>query len=133
MYGAVAKERVTFRFAKAEDIDAYYGSRPAQTLRAIVIQLDGRVTGLIGVARHVDHARFFSEFREELRPHLRALPVMRAIKRAQGLIRESPLPVYAIAEETETDSVRILTRLGFVHYQENIYTWPNSRSLSPTS
>jgi hypothetical protein len=128
MYRTTAEERVTSRFATAEDIDTYYGFRPAQTLQAIVIQFDGEVVGLIGVARHVDHARFFSEFREVLRPHLRTLPVLRAIKRAQALVSGSRLPVYAIAEETEADSVRILTRLGFIHHQENIYTWPNSLS-----
>jgi hypothetical protein len=133
VYGAVAKERVTSRFATAEDIDRYYGSRPEQTVQAMVIQLDGQVVGLIGVARHMDHARFFSEFRAELRPHLRALPVMRAIKRVQGIVRGSRLPVYAIAEETEVDAARILTRLGFVHHQENIYTWASSPPSSLTS
>ena len=121
MHGPTADERVSWRFASAQDIDAYYGERPAQTVRAVIILLNDEVSGVIGIARHEDHARFFSEFREPLRRHLRTLPVMRAIKCVQGMARESRLPVYAIAEETEQDARRILSRLGFVPYHENVY------------
>jgi hypothetical protein len=124
MHGEPRNERITARPATAEDIDRYYGSRPRQTLRALVVLMDDDVKGVVGIARHADHARFFSEFREELRPHLRTLPVMRAIKRVQQFVAASVLPVYAIAEESEKDSARILTRLGFVHHSENIYQWP---------
>lgn len=133
MHSSDAVKRITWRFATAKDVQAYYGSLPAQTMRAVVIVMGEEVAGILGVASHENHAQFFSEFREPLRPHLRTLPAMRAIKRAQGLVRESLLPVFAIAEETEADAVRILTRLGFVHHQENIYTWHSSRPSSPTS
>lgn len=132
MYGEAAKERVSFRFASAADIERYYGASQPQSLRAIVIILGGEVCGVLGVARAIDHVRFFSEFREELRPHLRALPVMRAIKAAQRLIEESRLPVYARAEETEKDAARILTRLGFVHQDGDVYLWRHSQLSSPT-
>lgn len=121
MHGPDAEDRISWRYASGEDIDAYYGQRPAQTLRAIVILMGDQPSGVLGLARHENHQRFFSEFREALRPHLRSLTVMRAVKCAQAMARESRLPVYAIAEETETDSRRILSRLGFVQQHENIF------------
>ena len=133
MHAAITDERIGWRFATAVDIDAYYGSRPEQTIRALVVTLNDQVAGVVGIARHADHARFFGEFRPELRKHLKSLPAMRAIKRAQAFIEESVLPVFAIAEETEPDAIRFLTRLGFVHHEENIFAWPNSRSSSRTS
>lgn len=133
MHSEPASQRITSRFAVRSDIERYYGAVPAQTLQAIVIEQGSDLAAVIGLARHADHAQFFSEFRESLRPYLRTLPVMRAIKAAQKLVRESPLLVYAIAEETEAESARILSRLGFVHERENVYRWPNSRSSSPTS
>jgi hypothetical protein len=133
MHSSVADQRISWRPATAADVQAYYGSPPAQTMCAVVIFMGEEVAGILGVVRHENHAQFFSEFREALRPHLRTLPVMRAIKRAQEMISGSKLPVFAIAEETEADAVRILTRLGFVHHQESIYLWHNSRPSSPTS
>lgn len=132
MHGTAADERVGWRFATAADIDAYYGERPQQTVRAVAITLNDEVAAIIGIARHFNHARFFSEFRPQLRPHLRTFPVMRALKTAQAMIHESRLPVYAIAEETEPDATRILMRLGFILHEENIYLWPNSQRSSPT-
>jgi hypothetical protein len=125
--------KVGYRFATERDILDYYGSRPDQTIRALVFTLNDEVAGVIGVARHEDHARFFGEFHEEFRQHLRSLPALRAIKLVQSWIRESVLPVYVIAEETEPDAVRFLTRFGFVPYEDNILKWPNSRSSSRTS
>lgn len=119
---------MTSRLASGEDVDRFYGARPAQTLQAVVILMGGEVRGILGVARHEDHAQFFSEFREELRPHLRTLPVMRAIKRAQAMVAASRLPVYARAEDTEPDATRILTRLGFVHHDGDTFRWPSSLS-----
>jgi hypothetical protein len=133
MHGTTPDERVGWRFATAADIDAYYGVRPRQTIRALVVTLNGEAAGVIGLARHADHVRFFGEFRGELRKHLRRVQVLRAIKHVQSWIRESVMPVYVIAEETEPDAVRFLTRFGFVPHEENILKWPNSPSSSHSS
>lgn len=114
---------MTQRFATAADIQSYYGSRPHPTMRAVVLTLNDEPVAVIGVARHESYAQFFSEYRPEFRPHLRSVPTLRAIKRAMSIVKESRLTVYAIAEEEEPDSVRILGRLGFVQYRENVFRW----------
>jgi phosphoglycolate phosphatase-like HAD superfamily hydrolase len=124
MHGAVADERVGWRFATAADINAYFGEPPDETMRALVFTLNDEVAGVIGIARQWDSARFFGEFNEEFRKHLRSIPALRAIKQVQNWIRQSVLPVYVIAEETEPDAVRFLTRLGFVPFEDNILKWP---------
>jgi hypothetical protein len=133
MYCSTSDERIGWRFATAADIDAYYGSLPEQTIRAIVWTLNDEIAGVIGIARHADHVRFFGEFHEGFRRHLRSLRILRTIKQVQRWVSESLLPVYVIAEETEPDAVRFLMRFGFVPYEENILKWPDSRRSSPTS
>jgi hypothetical protein len=127
MHGAAPDQRLSWRFATAADIQQFYGGAQHPTMRAVVIELDGAVTAIVGLARRADHAQFFSEFREQLRPHLKRLPIMRAIKQVQAFAKESRLPVLAVAEETEPDAVRILSRLGFEHHAENVFRWSGNR------
>ena len=111
--------------ATQEDILAYFGEPQRMTLRALVVTLNGTPAGLIGIARQGRMARLFSEFRPELRPYLKSITALRAIKSAAAAVKRSRLPVYAIAQEDEPDAPRILTRLGFVPHetQVGVYVW----------
>jgi hypothetical protein len=88
--------------------------------------IDGEPSAIIGLARWAGYAQFFSEYREPYRRHLKSMVTLRALKLAMQMVEETPLPVYAVAEETEADSVRVLTRLGFVPVTENVYQWRSS-------
>lgn len=123
MHDRTGRERLAFRFASSEDIDRYYGARPGQTLQAVVILMGDQPVAVIGVARQIDHAQFFSEYRETYRPHLNSMVTLRALKQAMLIVSKCLLPVYALAEKTEPDSVRLLGRLGFTHVEENLYRW----------
>jgi hypothetical protein len=123
MHSTAADQRVGWRCASAADIDCYYGERPRQTLRAVVLTLNGAPNAVIGIARQSGYAQLFSEYKPEFRPHLRSMSTLRALKHVMAMIEESKLPVYAIAEDKELDSVRILTRLGFVPEKENVFRW----------
>lgn len=94
-------------------------------MRAVTITGDGEPLALIGVARWQDHARYFSEMKPELEPHLRHMTVLRAIKKSIKLVAESALPVLAIAEDER--SPILLTRLGFEPIDENneVFRWPS--------
>jgi hypothetical protein len=109
------------RFATAADIDRYYGERPAETLQAIVILMDEEPVAIIGLAREGDRYRAFSEYRPELEPHLRTMPVLRAIKAGQKMVNDAPLPVVALAD----GKPGFLARLGFNEIQPGVYLWPN--------
>lgn len=99
-----------WRYARASDIDRYYGERPHTTLNAIVALLDGEPVGVIGISREGNTGLYFSEYKPELNP--RCITAMRAVKASVELVRNYPLPVLA-ASKTEEGN-RLLRRLGFV-------------------
>ena len=92
-------------------------------MRATVAIMDGRVVGIVGITREVNYGRFFSDFTEELRPHLRSVTIMRAIKRALSYCEQYAGPVLALAEDAE--GCRIMHRLGFTHLHGGWYGWLN--------
>ena len=111
---------LTWDYATAADIDAYYEDRPRETMRAIVVKLDGAPVGIIGLAKEVDRDRAFSEFKPELQPHLKSMPVGRAIMAFVKWMNASRVPIYAISEGTG-----VLDRLGFRCVGGDIYEWPH--------
>lgn len=94
-------------------------------MRAIVLTIDGELAALIGIARHPEYAQLFSEYRDSWIPHMKSMTTLRAIKLAVIMVRESRLPVFALADEAESDSGRILTRMGFVHVNDRLFRWPD--------
>jgi hypothetical protein len=111
--------RVTYGPATAADLDAYYGGRNRQTLRAIVVKLDDVPMGVIALVRERDRYLMISESKPELEPHLKSMAALRAIKAAMAWVRETKVPVFAVCQDSE----RLLERLGFVHVQDGVYQW----------
>jgi hypothetical protein len=109
---------ITWGYACSADVDALYSGRPYETLRAIVIRVNGEPAGIIGLAKEPDRDRAFSEYRPSLAPHLRTIPVLRAIKEFMTWVHASRVPVYAVAENPV-----LLQRLGFKKVAHDIYFW----------
>lgn len=103
---------------------AYYGAPSDLSMRADVAILNGEVVGVIGVAREREYGRFFSDISPKLRPHLRSITILRAIKAAMRFVEGYGGPVLAEAEHDE--GRRILGRLGFEHVDGEFYIWQNS-------
>lgn len=122
-----ADQRLIVRHATAADVDAFYGSRPYQTVRALVADLDGKPVGLIGLARENGCSKIFSEYGPELKGRLKCMAILRAIKTVLEWAKESSLPVIAVAQPEEPDSPRVLKRLGFEWYGTGpfgeVYLW----------
>lgn len=121
-YG-VAREKpeIVARAATAEDIETFYGGPPAGTLRATVAIMDGKPVGVIGVTREAHYGKFFCDFSEELKPHLRSMTIMRAIKGALAYCDDYRGPVLGYAQHAE--GCRIMHRLGFTHLHGGWYGW----------
>ena len=119
---------ITARLATAADIDAYYGTRLHESLRAYVIFMNGEPMALIGIARHKTYSRMFSEFKPEFREHLQCVTILRTIKKAMQFVKESRVPVIAVAQSDEPTSRSILKRLGFRYWKSTpvgeAYQWP---------
>jgi hypothetical protein len=115
------------RFATASDILKFYGERPPQTLKAIVVVLDEEPVAVVGIANEGGYGKLFSEYKPQLRGKLRRMAVLRAIKAAMTFVERCPMPVVAVAHPDEPESARILSRLGF-EFQEpsdggDLYQW----------
>ena len=107
------------RNATAADVDAFYGERPAQSMRAIAIVKDEKPLAIIGLAFEGDRFQAFSEYKPELEPHLKSMTVLRAIKQGQAMIAAATLPVVAYSKGNPA----LLKRLGFVEVPGG-YLWP---------
>ena len=108
---------IEWRFATAADIDTYYGERPEVTVRAVVALLDGVPMAIAGLELRGDRAIAFSEFKPEFEPHLKDITVLRAVKAAQRMFRESRLPVIVCT----TSNPPLMERLGFTDIQPGVH------------
>jgi hypothetical protein len=111
--------RLTWDYATSADIDDYYGERPHETLRAIVVKLNGMPAGLLGLAKEADRDRAFTEYKPELEPYLKSIVVGRAIQALLKWVKASRVPVYALSDRDD-----VLTKYGFKHIQGEYYEWP---------
>jgi hypothetical protein len=116
------------RFATASDILKFYGERPPQTLKAIIVVLDEEPIAVVGLSNEGGYGKFFSEYKPELRGRLRRMAVLRAIKAAMEFVERCPMPVVAVTHPEEPDSPRLLQKLGFEFHEHSdngdIYQWP---------
>ena len=115
-----ARMKIAWDYATSRDIDAFYQDRPRETLRAVVVRMDGEPVCLIGLAKDVDYDKVFSEYKPVLEPYLKSITVMRALKQFMKWVESSQVPVYAMSV---TDS-GILDKLGFEHISGELYQWP---------
>lgn len=112
-------KRLTWSAATARDIDRYYGERPAPTMKAIAIKRGDQPVAIIGMIMDGQRMRAFSEYVPEFEPHLRSMTVLRAIKAAQKMFKESRRQVIAV----KGSDTMILERVGFVPVTDEVYTW----------
>lgn len=108
---------IRWRYATAADVDRYYGERPRQTMRAIVVLLDDEPVGIVGLANEGDRLVAFSEYKPELEPHLKSMTVLRVVKAAQKMILTASLPVIVC----ETTNPKLLERLGFAEIEPGVH------------
>jgi hypothetical protein len=114
------------RPATLEDVRYFYPDG-GSSFRAWVCEMDGVVSGIIGVVLMRPYACIISSFNEVLRPFLKSLTIMRLIKKVQAVCEASRVPVVAIADPNEPTSEGILKRLGFVFFDvidgDRVFKW----------
>lgn len=114
--------QIAYRTADERTLRQFYGRLPETTTRSVVITMDGHPAGIVGVSFEYGVAMLFSDISEELRPHLRSMPVLRAVRRGIDFAKGAGLPVIAFAE-AETGA-KILEREGFTPDDEpGWYRW----------
>jgi hypothetical protein len=112
---------IAWRHASAADVTAYFGAPREETIRGVVITLDGKPAGIICMVWDPACWTLQSEYKPELVPYLRRFPVLRAIAHVMGWVRNSSKPVLAI-REPDSD---VLVRLGFDQIRGDVFCWPD--------
>jgi hypothetical protein len=114
------------RTATADDLDQYYGDeRPGVSMRAIVVEIDGRVAGVAGLTYHDNQMVAFSKMDDELRKY--PVTIMKAAKRFVGIMSRYGHNIFAIAACYEDGSDKFLKHIGFSFIGETeagrVYQW----------
>jgi hypothetical protein len=100
------------RNATKQDIESYAGRPSAQTIRAVVGELDGRIIGIGGMYLQSGRWYAFADIPEEARKY--KVHIIRAAVRFLADARSSGVRfVYACRDEGEAGSLKWLTSLGF--------------------
>lgn len=115
---------LTVRPATAADFFALYGEKPDHTIKAEVVEADGRVLGIGGIAYSGERPLLFSKMLPELRRHKRFI-VEAALHLAA---RAKAAHAVAVADPKEHCSVRLLTKLGLHKVADSaggdVFGWP---------
>lgn len=115
------------RPARQEDVEALHPEVAGISYRAWVAELDGQPTGVIGLALTRPRACLFCGFKEELRPHLKTMPVLRLLKKVETMFKARGLPVFALRDKNEPEAGALLERMGFEYFGEvdgdDVYRW----------
>ncbi len=102
---------VVFRPATPADAEAYYGRPSGATFRGYVAVKDGEVVGIGGVSYDNGTRVAFSEFKDALRSDRRAL--VKGVKIVMDIVNQIRGPVYAVADDAEPTSTKLLAKLGW--------------------
>jgi hypothetical protein len=114
------------RPASRDDIEAFSPVRNKPTVRAVCMEIDGRIVGLAGVALVNGRWFAFVDLKDEARAH-KMLIARTAIRFLSELRRDGVRYVYAEADPTEIGAVRWMTSLGFEidPRSDYLYRWGN--------
>ena len=118
---------IVSRPATAEDVRSVHPDQGCSFI-AWAVDLDGKLAGVVGLAKTRPVACAFCWIDETLRPYLKSLTVMKLLKKLEAACRASRLPVVAIRDRKEPKAPHILKRLGFTfdHVSDEndaVYRW----------
>lgn len=107
-------ERVTYRLATAEDIEAVTGQKTPYTVMAYAFFLDGEPAGLGGYKLENGNFVVFSDIKKDVKAP--KMTVYRCVRKVMDMIKAKGLPMYAMAENPE-----LCERLGFKRITGDVY------------
>ncbi len=114
---------MNIRYATEKDLREWFDGAIPTSMRAVVVEKDGRLLGIGGIARNEDHLQAFSRVTNELRPHKVTLGRLAVKVRA---LMEGLGPLWAVCDPTEPTSPNLLAWCGFEHMQDGV--WVRKRS-----
>lgn len=106
------------RYATREDVARWYGSVPA-TMRALVIEDDGELIAIAGLAPDGFVTQAFSEVKPRAKQHPVALGRMAAA--FAKMLEAAAAPVMALCNADEPTSPGLLRHLGFEQHEGAVW------------
>lgn len=117
---------MVLRPATRGDLARFYGCVPA-SMKAIVAEHEGVIVGVAGLRYCGDKLLAFSELRESMRSHKKA--ILRAGRMLCRLMQDAKAPIYAVASKNEKNAAGFLRHLGFEFAMDSedgeVYRWVN--------
>lgn len=102
---------VQIRQATVQDAREFYGQDPVYSFRGYAAELNGDIVGLGGVYFEDGKPVVFSEIRDAMRPHKKA--IAKATRMLMRMLDDLGRSAYAFACPTEPTSGYLLAKLGF--------------------
>lgn len=106
------------RYATAEDLEHWFNGPAPVTMRAIVVEHEGRQIGIAGIAHAVDHVQAFSRVADEMRPH--KMTMSRVAVQFREMLKDYG-QVWALCSSDEPTAPALLKWCGFVHVREGVW------------
>ena len=122
----MTKSEPVLRPATAGDVADFFGKPQAKTVQAVVMELDGRVIGIGGLAYEGDKLVAFGDFKPEALKYKRM--VVKGARMVRDMVAKARAPVFTVADDKYPGSAKLLLRLGFDQVEpdgrQEVFKWP---------
>lgn len=108
------------RAATRDDLHRWFGRVP-NSMRALVLEHDGEIVGVAGIALMGDHLQAFSSQKDGARGRVMAMGRM-AVDFAK-MLRTAGGPVFALCSQSEPTAPGLLSHLGFAPVNERMWRY----------
>ena len=105
------RSKLIIKFASMAHAKEFYGDQYTKSFRGGVALLKGKVVGIAGLSFENEQMMLFSDMKDEMRPYKR--DIVKAIRIIGKMVEKALCPIVAVADNKESLSEKILTKLGF--------------------
>ena len=103
----------------------FYDDKICHTQRAYIVFEDGEPIAVFGIYLEKSRMVLFSDIRPDIRDKLDEYKrvIVQCVRKTQQLIKNSAVPVSALADPEHEGSNTLLEHVGLTHIQGGVYKW----------
>ena len=106
------KSKIIIEPATMEYAKEFYGDQYTKSFKGYAALLDGKVVGIGGISFEGKARALFSDMKKEMRPFKR--DIVKGVRILGEMVKNARYPIFAVADNKEPASEKLLTKLGFV-------------------
>lgn len=110
----------SIRALQKNDIEVFYGKKFNESVRGLAVELEGVPVAIAGVM-HTNPLQAFSDMKDSLRKYPKT--IIKTARRLKNILDAYESPVYAYADEDESNSANFLKHVGFTEIEEGVFKW----------